>query len=118
MSVEDTIHELKENDKISECSILIRDISVCLHFENNPLFTPHVGIKVYLNSRFEDYYYKVSHEIQTESMISPDARMGKPYSSEIEAINEAIRNLHKYIQEAIDQGKEPKESWLVENTDF
>ena len=51
-------------------------------------------------------------------MISPDARMGKPYSSEIEAINEAIRNLHKYIQEAIDQGKEPKESWLVENTDF
>ena len=61
-----------------------------------------------------EFHYKISHAIGTPSQIGP-YRSSIPYKTdEISALTFAVSGITQYYEQAVKEGYQPEENWLVE----
>ena len=112
------ILEVVESSKyVLESEILVREVKITLNIE---CLNPTVGIKVWLISGLEgaEYTYTLSHYFKTPTQISAYRPGSRSHSTEQSTIEAAISALTMHYPEAINNGHEPDESWLIANPDY
>ena len=74
----------------------------------------HVTIELGRFMTSDKTKFWVSHAIKTPSQATPYRTSIPFYDSPAEALHRAIDGLTSFYREAVDEGHEPKEEWLVE----
>lgn len=81
---------------------------------------PEIEIKIqlyqYLNRK--DICFKTNYFIQTPTQIGPYITSNNFAPTEEIALEQAIKTITNYYNNAIDEGYMPKINWLVKNTSY
>lgn len=117
MSLEDVIEQLDGHNEVLESYVLLREIKAYLNLGK---YQPQINIKIYKSSIIEGspYHFEVSHHVHTPEQMSPYFPCCTSFSSEKEAIDQAIYSTTYYLKDAIDKGHDPEDEWLIVNENF
>ena len=77
-----------------------------------------ITIRFYEPVLGDGYSFKQSHFIHTPVQIGPYVTDHATGSSEEAAVQRALRTFLSYYNDAIKEGYEPEEAWLVPNKNF
>ena len=117
MSLEDIIEQLDDHNEVLESYVLLREIKMYLNIGE---YQPQINIKVYTSSIIEGnpYHFDVSHHVHTPEQMSPFFPSRTSFSSEKEAIDQAIFSTTSILKDAINKGHDPEDEWLIVNENF
>ena len=117
MSLEDVIEQLGGHDEVLESCVLLREIKMYLDIGE---YQPQIKIKIYKSSVVDgnSYHFDVSHHVHTPEQMSPYFPSHTSFSSEREAIDQAISSTTSFLKDAINKGHDPENEWLIENENF
>ena len=117
MSLEDIIKQLDDHDEILESYVLLREIKMYLNIGE---YQPQIYIKIYKSSIVEGspYHFDVSHHVHTPEQMSPYFPSLTSFSSEREAVDQAISSTTSFLKDAINKGHDPEDEWLIANENF
>jgi hypothetical protein len=117
MSLEDVIEQLDANDDVLESYVLLREIKMYLDIGE---YQPLIKIKIHKSSVIDGnpYHFAVSHHVHTPEQMSPYFPSRTSFSSEREAIDQAISSTTSFLKDAINKGHDPEDEWLIENENF
>ena len=119
MNIDETLEFLKNNDEAMEFYVLSKEIKVFLDVGHG-FFYPDIKIKIYKSTVLErePYHFEVSHHVHTPNQAAPYYPSHTSASTEAEAISQAISTTTAFIKNALKEGLEPEDSWLVPNERF
>ena len=117
MSIEEVIEQLGGHEEVLESYVLLREIKMYLDIGG---YQPLIKIKIYKSSVIEGnpYHFDVSHHVHTPEQMSPYYPSRTAFSSEREAIDQAISSTTNFLKDAINKGHDPENEWLIENENF
>ena len=106
MSLEDVIEQLDGNDDVLESYVLLREIKMYLDIGE---YQPLIKIKIYKSSVIDGnpYHFAVSHHVHTPEQMSPYFPSRTSFSSEREAINQAVSSTTRFFKDAFNKGHDP-----------
>ncbi|HDF2340869.1 TPA: hypothetical protein PC598_000398 [Morganella morganii] len=119
MNIDETVNILSENKKVAEFYVFIREIKLFLDIGHD-FFHPEIKIKIYQSPVINGYpyHFTVSHYVHTPIQASPYHPSRSFAQTEEEAISQAISTTATFLEDAISQGFEPEDDWLVLNKRF
>ncbi len=117
MSIEEVIEQLAGHEEVLESYVLLREIKMYLDIGG---YQPLIKIKIYKSSVIEGnpYHFDVSHHVHTPEQMSPYYPSRTSFSSEREAIDQAVSSTTSFLKDAINKGHDPENEWLIENENF
>ena len=117
MSLDDIIKQLDGNDDVLESYVLLREMKMYLDIGE---YQPLIKIKIHKSSFVDGnpYHFAVSHHVHTPEQMSPYFPSRTSFSSEREAIDQAITSTTRFLKDAINKGHDPENEWLIENENF
>lgn len=117
MSVDNVIKQLDDHNEVLESYVLLREMEMYLDIGE---YQPLIKIKIHKSSCIDGnpYHFAVSHHVHTPEQMSPYFPSRTSFSSEREAIDQAISSTTNYLKDAINKGHNPEDEWLIENEKF
>jgi hypothetical protein len=104
---------------ITEGYVLLRELKLYLDVGHES-YHPNVKVRIWVGTVPRDlsFSFELSHHVKTPKQTGPYHPSRVNFASEEEAIDAAITALTSFLIEAIREGAEPSDDWLVPNRLF